>query len=112
MLWQILDQFVGARARGEGDGGDGVDIARERDTAVEQFGWWALISMSRLYLATRSPRAGAPVLSWPHPVPTARSAMKESGVSPERWEIILVYPARWQMAIASRVSQTVPIGSA
>src|ERR1035437_1808269 len=72
-------------------------------------GWWALISMRRLYLATRSPRAGAPVLSWPHPVPTARSAMNGSGVSPERWETICAYPARWQMAMASRVSVTVPI---
>lgn len=48
----------------------------------------AAIWMRRLYLATRSPRAGAPVFSWPQPVATARSAMKVSGVSPERWETI------------------------
>ncbi len=32
--------------------------------------------MRRLYLATRSPRAGAPDFRWPLPVPTVRSAMK------------------------------------
>ncbi len=50
----------------------------------------ASISIRRLYLATRSPRAGAPVFSWPHPVATARSAMKESSVSPERCDTIWV----------------------
>src|SRR6184192_1868545 len=43
---------------------------------------------SWLYLAIRSPRAGAPVLIWPTPVATARSAMNVSSVSPERWLII------------------------
>lgn len=38
-------------------------------------------------LATLSPRAGAPVLMRPHPVATARSAIKVSGVSPERWDM-------------------------
>ncbi len=46
----------------------------------------AAISSRRLYLATRSPRAGAPDFRCPHPVPTARSAMNVSSVSPERWE--------------------------
>ena len=32
--------------------------------------------------------------------------MKESGVSPERWEIIWVYPARWQMAIADGIGNS------
>jgi hypothetical protein len=42
---------------------------------------------SWLYLATRSERAGAPVLIWPQFVATARSAMVTSSVSPERWDI-------------------------
>src|SRR5450759_2437345 len=93
-----------------GHGDPGAEIRRWLQLLpYGRSGWWALISMRRLYLATRSPRAGAPVLSWPHPVPTARSAMNGSGVSPERWETICAYPARWQMAMASRVSVTVPI---
>src|SRR5437868_4098825 len=40
----------------------------------------------RLYLATRSLRAGAPVLICPALVATTRSAMVVSSVSPERWE--------------------------
>src|SRR5437868_10187452 len=42
---------------------------------------------SWLYFATRSDRAGAPVLIWPQLVATARSAMVVSSVSPERWDI-------------------------
>ena len=42
---------------------------------------------SWLYLATRSVRLALPVLICPTPVATARSAMKVSSVSPERWEI-------------------------
>src|ERR1039458_940622 len=42
-----------------------------RDSAVS-------ISTRRLYFATRSPRAGAPLFSCPQPEPTARSAMKVS----------------------------------
>lgn len=49
----------------------------------------AAMARRRLYLATRSPRAGAPDLICPQPVATARSAMKVSDVSPERWEIIV-----------------------
>ena len=45
---------------------------------------------SWLYLAMRSVRVALPVLIWPAPVPTARSAMKVSSVSPERWEMMLV----------------------
>ena len=41
---------------------------------------------SWLYLATRSVRAGAPLLIWPAFVATARSAMVVSSVSPERCE--------------------------
>ncbi len=43
---------------------------------------------SWLYFATRSERAGAPVLICPQPVATARSAIVVSSVSPERWLIM------------------------
>ena len=42
----------------------------------------------RLYLATRSLRHGAPVLIYGALVPTARSAMVVSSVSPDRWDRI------------------------
>ena len=42
----------------------------------------------RLYFATRSLRQGAPVLIYGALVPTARSAMVVSSVSPERWDRI------------------------
>src|SRR5215467_1140176 len=63
--------------------------------------------MSRLYLAMRSPRAGAPLLIWPHPVPTARSAMNVSSVSPDRCETIWAQPASRQIRMAYSVSVTV-----
>ena len=44
---------------------------------------------SWLYLATRSERLAEPVLIWPAPVATARSAMVVSSVSPERCEMTL-----------------------
>ena len=44
---------------------------------------------SWLYLATRSVRLAEPVLIWPALVPTARSAMVVSSVSPERCEMTL-----------------------
>jgi 4-amino-4-deoxy-L-arabinose transferase-like glycosyltransferase len=44
------------------------------------------IPSSRLYLAVRSERHGAPVLICPAPVATAKSAMNASSVSPERCE--------------------------
>jgi hypothetical protein len=59
--------------------------------------------------ATRSPRAGAPALRCPQPVPTARSEMNVSSVSPDRCETNCRYPACRQMDMASRVSVTVPI---
>src|SRR5216684_9328699 len=43
-----------------------------------------------LYLAVRSDRASDPVLIWPQLVATARSAMVESSVSPERCDITAV----------------------
>src|SRR4051812_37666317 len=48
------------------------------------------IRNSWLYLAVRSERASEPVLIWPQLVATARSAMVESSVSPERCDITAV----------------------
>ena len=45
------------------------------------------LAMTFLYLATRSVRLALPVLICPAPLPTARSAMKVSSVSPERCEM-------------------------
>ena len=69
----------------------------------------ASMRSSRLYLATRSERDGAPVLIWPAPVATARSAMVVSSVSPERW--LMTAPQPWPRArsTASSVSVSVPI---
>ncbi len=64
---------------------------------------------SWLYLATRSLRAGAPVLIWPLPTATARSAIVVSSVSPLRWLIIVRYPLLCASATASSVSVSVPI---
>ena len=47
----------------------------------------ASIASRRLYFATRSERESEPVLIWPQPVATARSAMVESSVSPDRCDI-------------------------
>ena len=58
---------------------------------------------------TRSVRLAEPVLIWPAAVPTARSAMVESSVSPDRCEMIVAYDASRAMATASSVSVTVPI---
>ena len=44
---------------------------------------------SWLYLQTRSVRLADPVLIWPAAVPTARSAIVASSVSPERCEMIV-----------------------
>jgi hypothetical protein len=46
--------------------------------------------MSWLYLAVRSERDSEPVLIWPQPVATARSAMVVSSVSPERCDMTTV----------------------
>lgn len=54
-------------------------------------------------------RAGAPVLIWPLPTATARSAMVVSSVSPERWLIMVRYPLLCANVTASRVSVRVPI---
>ena len=62
-----------------------------------------------MYFATRSDRAGAPVLIWPQLVATARSAIVVSSVSPERWLIMQRKPARCARSTASRVSVSEPI---
>jgi hypothetical protein len=49
-----------------------------------------------LYLATRSLRAGAPVLIWPTPRATTRSAMKVFSVSPLRCETMTPQPSDWE----------------
>src|SRR6185437_3740453 len=56
---------------------------------------------SWLYLHTRSVRLAEPVLICPAAVPTARSAMVESSVSPERWEMIVPYFASCAIFTAS-----------
>ena len=62
-----------------------------------------------MYFATRSLRDGAPVLIWPVPIATTRSAIVVSSVSPERCDTIAVQPARRARSIASIVSVSVPI---
>ena len=62
-----------------------------------------------MYLAVRSPRAGAPALIWPAAVPTARSAIESSPVSPDLWLITVPQPLSFAIATASSVSDTVPI---
>ena len=57
------------------------------------------ISSSLLYLAIRSPRQADPVLIWPPPIATAKSAMKVSSVSPDRCETTKCHPAARQRSI-------------
>jgi hypothetical protein len=57
------------------------------------------ISSSLLYFAIRSLRHADPVLIWPPPMATAKSAMKLSSVSPDRWEITKRNPAARQRSI-------------
>ncbi len=64
---------------------------------------------SWLYFATRSLRAGAPVLIIPQLVATARSAIVASSVSPLRCDITDVSPWRRPSSTVSSVSVSVPI---
>ena len=48
-------------------------------------------------MATRSLLDGAPVLIWPTPVATARSAMVVSSVSPDRCDMTDAYPFARQL---------------
>lgn len=87
-------------------------VASESGTSVLEFlsgsneqGWVSDVGWSRiatysmrssvLYLATRSLLAGAPVLIWPTPRATERSAMMVFSVSPLRWEIMTPQPSDW-----------------
>ena len=62
-----------------------------------------------LYFAMRSVREAEPVLICPAEVATAKSAMNVSSVSPERCEMMELYPALRASSMASIVSVTVPI---
>mmetsp|Transcript_5336 Transcript_5336/g.14340 ORF Transcript_5336/g.14340 Transcript_5336/m.14340 type:complete len:429 (+) Transcript_5336:208-1494(+) len=64
---------------------------------------------SWLYLALRSERQGAPVLIWPVDRPTAKSAMKQSSVSPDLWLVITPQPASLDILTASMDSVREPI---
>ena len=62
-----------------------------------------------LYFETRSDLAKDPVLIWLEFVPTAKSAINVSSLSPDLCEIIVLYPIIWANLITSKVSETVPI---
>ena len=62
-----------------------------------------------LYLATLSDLAKEPVFIWFEFVPTAKSAINVSSVSPDLCEIIVLNPIIWANLITSKVSETVPI---
>lgn len=61
-----------------------------------------------LYLATRSPRHGAPAFICPVARPTAKSAIKESSVSPLLWEMTTPQLASFACFATSMASVTVP----
>ena len=60
-------------------------------------------------MATLSDRAREPVFIWFESVPTAKSAIKVSSLSPDLWDIIVLYPIILANLITSSVSETVPI---
>ncbi len=60
-------------------------------------------------MATLSDLAKDPVFIWFELVPTAKSAIKVSSLSPDLWEIIVLNPIIWANLITSKVSETVPI---
>src|SRR5262249_61610509 len=68
----------------------GHDLKTDRPGKVASAPSCSSMRSSWLYFATRSERDGAPVLIWPQPVATARSAIVVSSVSPERWLITAV----------------------
>lgn len=61
-----------------------------------------------LYLVRHSPRQGAPALICPAAAPTARSAMKESSVSPDLCDTITPQWASFACFTTSMASVTVP----
>ncbi len=52
---------------------------------------------------------GAPVLICPAFTATARSAINVSSVSPDRWDIMVLYPLLRAKSMAESVSVRVPI---
>ena len=68
----------------------------------------ASIHNNLLYFATLSDLQGAPVLIWPVPSPTQRSAIVLSSVSPDLCEIIDLYAAEVAHSIALIVSVKLP----
>jgi len=62
-----------------------------------------------LYFAVLSLLHGAPVLIYPDPSPTTKSAMKVSSVSPLLWLTMTPYPALNDLFEASIDSVKVPI---
>lgn len=67
------------------------------------------ILKSWLYFATLSVRAGAPVLICLALMPTTKSAIVVSSVSPDLCETIALYPFFLASSIASSVSDILPI---
>ena len=51
-------------------------------------------SLPDIYSVYLSERHGAPVLIWPVPSPTTRSAIKQSSVSPDRWDTMVPQPEK------------------
>src|SRR5690606_38533584 len=102
---------AGGRAQGRHDLGAPLDhrrnAPRPRNRAVGPSS--SSMSSSRLYFAVRSLRLAEPVLIWPAFTATARSEMKVSSVSPERWLITFRKPAARASSIASSASVSVPI---
>ena len=62
-----------------------------------------------LYLDILSLLDAEPVLIWQVFIATAKSAIVESEVSPDLWDITAVYPALCAIFTASKVSERVPI---
>lgn len=62
-----------------------------------------------LYFARRSPLQGAPALIWPEARPTDKSAIKESSVSPDLWDITTPQGTSFANLTTSMASVTVPI---
>ena len=60
-------------------------------------------------MATLSDLARDPVLIWFELVPTAKSAMNVSSLSPDLWEMIVLKPIIWANLITSKVSETLDV---
>src|SRR3989344_7404197 len=68
----------------------------------------ASIDNSLLYLTTRSPLLGAPNLAYSDPMPTAKSAMNQSLVSPPLCEVMTFQFASRETLTTFKVSEIVP----